>query len=123
MIPYNSPHYPNYGTYPVSMRAYSQPTDFQHSRVHGHQQQHYCSDLFGAHPATRTLAGEHSQWEPPQGTQPSEGGEREVVRKKLLAIFSVHLVDTAMDMFPQLMDPQLLVAEILMLQSQNRFLR
>ncbi|XP_070841244.1 ribonuclease ZC3H12A [Chaetodon trifascialis] len=123
MIPYNSPHYPSYGTYPVSIRAYSQPTDFQHSRVHCHQQQQYCSDLFGAHPARRTLPGERLQWEPPQGTQPSEGGEREVVRKKLLAIFSVHLVDTAMDMFPQLMDPQLLVAEILMLQSQNRSLR
>ncbi|XP_076611281.1 endoribonuclease ZC3H12A [Chaetodon auriga] len=124
MIPYSSPHYPSYGTYPVSVRAYSQPTDFQHSRVHGRQQQQYCSDLFGAHsPVTRRLSGEHSQWEPPQGTQPSEGREREVVRKKLLAIFSVHLVDTAMDMFPQLMDPQLLVAEILMLQSQNRSLR
>nr|XP_046274548.1 ribonuclease ZC3H12A [Scatophagus argus] len=130
MIPYGPPHYANYGAYPLSMRAYSQPTDFQHNRSHSRPQQqpqqHYWSDPFGAHPpANHSLSRESSCWEPPRGTQQSPSGlkEREVVRKKLLAIFSAHLVDTAMDMFPQVMDPQMLVAEILMLQSQNRALR
>ncbi|XP_074543521.1 endoribonuclease ZC3H12A [Halichoeres trimaculatus] len=121
MIPYGLPPYSSYGTYPVSIPAYSTPTDFQHSRVHGQQQQ-YWSDPFGAHP----VVGCNSHWEPPQGKQPSPGDvgdERQVVRKKLLAIFSAHLVDTAMDMFPQQLDPQRLVAEILVLQSQDRSLR
>ncbi len=126
MNPYGPPQYASYGAYPVSMPAYSQPTDFQHSRVHGRQQQQYWSDPFGAHPPVARLPEKRSHWDPPQGTQQSpssRGEEREVVRKKLLAIFSVHLVDTAMDMCPELMDPQMLVAEILMLQSQNRSLR
>uniref|UniRef100_A0A3Q1HN59 C3H1-type domain-containing protein n=1 Tax=Anabas testudineus TaxID=64144 RepID=A0A3Q1HN59_ANATE len=124
MTPYSPHHYPSYGTYPVSMPTYSQPTDFQPSRVHSHQQP-YWSGPFGAHPpAIHSLSGECSQGDPAQGTQQSPSvEEREVVRKKLLAIFSAQLVDTAMDMFPQMMDPQMLVAEILMLQSQNRSLR
>lgn len=115
-IPFSPPHYPSYGAYSVSMHAYSQLTDYQ-------QQQKYRSAPFGAHPpAVRSLPGERSCWKPPQGTHqnPSGGEEREAVRKKLLAIFNAHLVDTAMDMFPQLMDPQMLAAEILMLQSQDR---
>ncbi len=126
MIPYGLPHYASYSAYPVSMSAYSQPTDFQHSRVHSrqYQQQYWSEPLRAPLPAVCSLPGERSQWEPCQGKQPSPSlEEREVVRKKLLAIFSGHLVDTAMDMFPQLMDPQLLVAEILMLQSQNKSLR
>lgn len=115
-IPFSPPHYPSYGAYSVSMHTYSQLTDYQ-------QQQKYRSAPFGAHPpAVRSLPGERSCWKPPQGTHqnPSGGEEREAVRKKLLAIFNAHLVDTAMDMFPQLMDPQMLAAEILMLQSQDR---
>ncbi|XP_028256712.1 ribonuclease ZC3H12A [Parambassis ranga] len=127
MIPYGPPQYPSYCPYPVSIPAYSQPTDFQHNRVQNHhQQQQLCwSDPFSAPPpAVRSLQRGGSLWEPPQGTQPNPSSEeREVVRKKLLAIFSAQLVDTAMDMFPQLMDPQMLVAKILMLQSQNRSLR
>lgn len=121
-IPY-PPHYAGYGAYPVSLPAHSQPTDFQNSRVHGRQQPQYWSDPFGAHPLpVRSLPGDRSPWEPPRGVSPS-GEKREVVRKKLMAIFSAQLVDTAMDMFPQQMDPQLLVAEILKLQSQNGSLR
>ncbi|XP_039976784.1 ribonuclease ZC3H12A [Xiphias gladius] len=125
MIPYGPPHYPSYGAYPVGSPSFSPLTDFQHSRVHSRQQQRYWSDAFRGHPpAVGSLPGERSQWEPPQGTLPSHSRkERELVRKKLLAIFSAHLVDTAMDMFPQMMDPQMLVAEILMLQNQNRLLR
>uniref|UniRef100_A0A3B5BCF3 Ribonuclease ZC3H12A-like n=1 Tax=Stegastes partitus TaxID=144197 RepID=A0A3B5BCF3_9TELE len=117
MLPFGPPPYPCYGAYPLSVPAYNQQPDFQHSRVH--PQQPFWSDPFGAHPR---------HWDPPphppppSGKQPSSE-EREVVRKKLLAIFSAQLVDAAMDMFPQLMDPQKLVAEILMLQSQNRSLR
>ncbi|XP_071356931.1 LOW QUALITY PROTEIN: ribonuclease ZC3H12A [Trachinotus anak] len=124
MVPYGPPHFQGYA-YPVSMPAYSQPTDFQHRRAHNCPQQLYWSDPFGGHPqVVHNLLGERSQWEPPQGTQPSPSREeREVVRKKLLAIFSASLVDAAMDMFPQMMDPQKLVAEILMLQTQNRSLR
>ncbi|XP_037650880.1 ribonuclease ZC3H12A [Sebastes umbrosus] len=117
MMPY-PPHYASYGVYPASMPTYSQPTDFQHGRVHGRQQL-WSDPLGGYSPRVRSLPGERSHWEPPRGTSPG-GEEREVVRKKLLAIFSVHLVDAAMDMFPQLMDPQMLVAEILKLQSQLR---
>ncbi|XP_037330488.2 ribonuclease ZC3H12A [Pungitius pungitius] len=134
-VPYPS-HYASYGENPAGMSAHSQPTDFQPSRVHGSHQQHrqYWSDPFGAHPsAARSLPVERPQRAPPQRAPPRQdpprqdpprgptpsGGEREVVRKKLLAIFSVHLVDAAMDMFPQLMDPQVLVAEILKLQSQH----
>lgn len=122
MIPYCPPHYASFGAYPVSMPAYNQPANFQHSTVYSHQQQPYWSDPFSAHPpAVCSLPGERSQWEPPQGTQSNPSREeREVVRKKLLAIFSAQLVDMAMDRFPQLMDPQMLAAEILMLQSQNR---
>lgn len=123
---YSPPPYSSYGAYPASMRPYSQPTDFQRSRSHSHQQQKYWSVPFGAPPlAVRGQPGELPCWEPPLGTQPnpSRGKEREAVRKKLLAIFSAHLVDRAMDLFPQLMDPQMLVAEILMLQSEDRSLR
>ncbi|XP_049891209.1 ribonuclease ZC3H12A [Epinephelus moara] len=121
-IPYPPP-YASYGAYPVSMPAYSQPTDFQHSRVPSRPQQQYWSDPFGAYPpAGCSLPGECLHWEPPQGASPGRE-EREVVRKKLLAIFSAHLVDTAMDMFPQQVDPQMLVVEILKLQSQNRSLK
>ncbi|KAK5883349.1 hypothetical protein CesoFtcFv8_019687 [Champsocephalus esox] len=115
-IPYMH-QYPSYNDYPVS--AYSQPTDFQHSRAHSHHQRQYWSDPIGAHPQVdQRLSRERSQWEAPPGSRPG-GQEREVVRKKLLAIFSVNLVDAAMDMYPQLMDPQMLVVEILKLQSHK----
>lgn len=122
MMAYGLPAYTGYNAYPVSVPAYSQPTDFQHSRVHQCQQQMFWSDPFGVHPpAVCSLPEKRSHWESPQPNPCRE--EREVVRKKLLAIFSAQLVDTAMDMFPQVMDPQMLAAEILMLQSQNRAMR
>ncbi|KAM8840050.1 endoribonuclease ZC3H12A isoform 1-T2 [Spinachia spinachia] len=121
-VPY-PPHYGSYGENPV---AHSQPTDFEPSRVHGsrQQQRQYWSDPLEAHSSVaRRLPVKPPQRAPPQGDPPrgttTSTREREVVRKKLLAIFSVHLVDAAMDMFPQLMDPQVLVAEILKLQSQH----
>lgn len=130
-VSYNPPHFSNYGPYPLSVHAYSHPADFQHSRshCHRHQQQRYWSAPFAGPPsppaAVRNPPGERTPWKPPQGTQWNPGGreEREAVRKKLMAIFSAELVDTAMEMSPQEMDPQVLVAEILMLQSQGMPLR
>lgn len=76
-----------------------------------------------------SVQGVHSTGEPiphhPWGTpmappaHSSRPGSREEVRKKLMAIFNGRLVDRAMDMFPQLLDPQRLAAEILTLQSQE----
>ncbi|KAG5264704.1 hypothetical protein AALO_G00257100 [Alosa alosa] len=69
---------------------------------------------------------QHHPWgspiAPPIRSNPPGSGTREEVRKKLMAIFNGHLVDRAMDMFPQLLDPQRLAAEILTLQSQEGIL-
>ncbi|KAM4550114.1 endoribonuclease ZC3H12A [Fundulus diaphanus] len=111
--PYSLPGYPSCGPIPPSRSAFSQPADFQRRRVQTHQHPSHWSDPF----ACRLPENQSSPWEAGPGPGP---GEREVVRKKLLAIFSAQLVDTAMDLFPQVLDPQVLVAEILILQSQNR---
>lgn len=115
--------YPTYGApvYPVNMHIYSHLNDFQEGIVHPPQQA-YCSDPFGSHPqALRSReTGERAKWAPAQSAPSSLcGGEREGVRKNLLAIFNSQLVDRVMDMFPHLMDPQRLAAEILTLQNQH----
>lgn len=110
--------YSSYGGYPVSMHTYSHQSDFQ--------QHQYWSDPYGFCPlVVQKHPGEHFHWGPQAEQQKSPEGlkEREAVRKKLLAIFGAHLVDAAMNMFPEVMDADLLVAEILMLQSQSRSLR
>ncbi|KAM6900041.1 endoribonuclease ZC3H12A [Xenentodon cancila] len=112
--PYGPPRYPSCCTHPVSRPVYGQSPDLQHSRT----QHPYWSDPGPTHhPVPHSLQGET-----PSGRIPGQV-ERDVVRKKLLAIFSAQLVDTAMEMFPQVLDPQMLVAEILKLQSQNWSLR
>ncbi|CAJ1083138.1 endoribonuclease ZC3H12A [Xyrichtys novacula] len=119
LTPYGQPLYASYKTYPVSMPTYNKPVEYQQCRVRGRQQQ-FWSDPFGAHPAAGcNPPREHSHWERTQPSPDDADDAREVVRKKLLAIFSAHLVDTAMSMFPQQLDPQKLVAEILVLQSQD----
>ncbi|XP_029976692.1 ribonuclease ZC3H12A [Salarias fasciatus] len=119
-VPYTAPHYHGYCTYPVNMAPYSQTADFQHGPIH-QRRPPYWSDPFPSRgAAAHAPLAEPAPWE--AGSSPG-GDQREVVRKKLLAIFSWQLVDAAMDMFPQLLDPQLLVAQILELQSQNRSLR
>ncbi|KAK6327916.1 hypothetical protein J4Q44_G00035620 [Coregonus suidteri] len=126
MITYYPPYYLNYGApmYPVDKHHYSHPNDFQQQGSAHPPQQTYWSDPFGTYPQTLLSAAQEAKqrhWPIPQ-TQPhphGEGREREEVRKKLLAIFHRRLVDKAMDMFPQLMDPQRLAAEILTLQSQG----
>uniref|UniRef100_A0A3Q4HA11 Zinc finger CCCH-type containing 12A n=1 Tax=Neolamprologus brichardi TaxID=32507 RepID=A0A3Q4HA11_NEOBR len=121
MMPYSLPHYPNYCAYPVSMNPYSQPTHFQRRQTHSFQRPQWSDPFCGQPAVVRSLPGDPSHWEPPPMKQPGPSREeREVIRKKLLAIFSAQLVDTAMDMFPQMMDPQMLVVEILKLQSQLR---
>ncbi|KAM6958801.1 endoribonuclease ZC3H12A [Aplochiton taeniatus] len=115
--------YPQYGApvYPVNMNVYSHLKDFQEGMLHPHQQA-YCLDPFGSHPrALRSReTGERPNWAPaPRASSNLCGGEREGVRKNLLAIFNGQLVDRVMDMFPHLMDPQRLAAEILNLQNQH----
>lgn len=108
--PYSPPRYP-------SRSAFSQPQDFQNQRVQTHQQPPFWSDPF---------CGRRLEPHGPPGQRWGSGPnpeQREVVRKKLLAIFSAQLVDTAMELFPQVLDPQVLVAEILILQSQNQSMR
>ncbi|XP_014832397.1 PREDICTED: ribonuclease ZC3H12A-like [Poecilia mexicana] len=118
---YSPARYSSCGPVPLSRPAYSQPPDFQHCRVQTHQHR-YWSDPFGRIPDAHGLAGDRATWETGPGPEPGPE-QREVVRKKLLAIFSAQLVDSAMDRFPHVLDPQVLVAEILALQSQNRSLR
>lgn len=123
-LSHRPPHFSAYGPYSVGRNVYSQPPEFQH----GHeQQQRYWSAPFATPPHPHPV---HPHPPPLQRAQrssprearascPSKGSEREAVRKKLLAIFSAQLVDTAMGMFPQQMDAQVLVAEIVTLQSQQ----
>ncbi|XP_029023401.1 endoribonuclease ZC3H12A [Betta splendens] len=108
MAPYSPHHCASYGAYTPSLPPYSCSASAQH------HPQHYWSAQPGA-PA-RTVRSLPAEGDP-------SAKEREVIRKKLLAIFSAPLVDAAMNMSPQTLDPQILVAEILMLQSQNRSLR
>ncbi|KAM9418968.1 endoribonuclease ZC3H12A-like [Salvelinus alpinus] len=125
-IIYSPPYYISYGApiYPVGKHQYRYPNDFQQeSRAHPPQQT-YWSDPFGTYPQTLLSTAQvekQRHWLLPR-TQPhphGEGREREEVRKKLLAIFNGCLVDKVMGMFPQLIDPQRLAAEILTLQSQG----
>ncbi|KAM9824491.1 endoribonuclease ZC3H12A [Neosynchiropus ocellatus] len=112
------PHYPPYDAYRVNVPPFSQPASFQHSRHHHCHQPVFYSDPYAVRPV---LPCEPPPWDPPLGTQPSRNpDERTVIRTNLLAIFSAHLVDAAMDMFPQMNDPQQLAAEIVNLQNQNR---
>ncbi|XP_033830782.2 endoribonuclease ZC3H12A [Periophthalmus magnuspinnatus] len=108
---YNMTAHPNYGSYSGGMRAYSQ---------HRPPQQMYWSDPYMAAPRAMCRAPEESsQWEQSQVSAGHAKDQREAVRKKLLAIFNVQLVDTAMNLNPQLLDPQRLLAEILRLQGQG----
>uniref|UniRef100_A0A8C7ZUT7 Zinc finger CCCH-type containing 12A n=1 Tax=Oryzias sinensis TaxID=183150 RepID=A0A8C7ZUT7_9TELE len=108
--PYSAPHNCS-SMYLLSRPACSQPADLQNIRVHSRQQSHWLDPI--------SSQREERQVPPPEPNK----GERDIVRKKLLAIFSAQLVDTAMEAFPQLLDPQQLVREILLLQSQGRSFR
>ncbi|XP_076862249.1 endoribonuclease ZC3H12A isoform X2 [Brachyhypopomus gauderio] len=124
---YCPPRYHSYGgspTYsPVTRTQYSLPTDFPPSAMslpHG-----YWSEKYGgfSHSSPSPMQGDSALW----GMAVAKAGplmpEREQVRKKLLAVFNARLVDRAMGMFPNLMDPQKLAVEILNLQSYEGALR
>ncbi|XP_024260137.1 ribonuclease ZC3H12A [Oncorhynchus tshawytscha] len=123
-ITYSPTYYLSYGApiYPVGKHQYRYPNDFQQENRAHPPQQTYWSDPFGTYPQTLHSTDQMEKqrhWLLPR-THPhphGESREREEVRKKLLAIFNGRLVDKVMDMFPQLMDPQRLAAEILILQS------
>ncbi|KAG7271390.1 hypothetical protein CRUP_019935 [Coryphaenoides rupestris] len=124
MMAYGPARYLGYGPslYPMSVQAHSHPTDFQNRRAFGPMETPYRSDpyaTYGVPPGERPPSWGYSLQTPPAPASPPAGG-RETVRKKLLAIFNSHLVDRAMEMFPSVMDPQVLVAEIIVLQSQDR---
>nr|XP_057902206.1 endoribonuclease ZC3H12A [Doryrhamphus excisus]XP_057902207.1 endoribonuclease ZC3H12A [Doryrhamphus excisus]XP_057902208.1 endoribonuclease ZC3H12A [Doryrhamphus excisus]XP_057902209.1 endoribonuclease ZC3H12A [Doryrhamphus excisus]XP_057902212.1 endoribonuclease ZC3H12A [Doryrhamphus excisus]XP_057902213.1 endoribonuclease ZC3H12A [Doryrhamphus excisus]XP_057902214.1 endoribonuclease ZC3H12A [Doryrhamphus excisus]XP_057902215.1 endoribonuclease ZC3H12A [Doryrhamphus excisus]XP_05790221 len=108
----DSPHYASYGGYPVSNTDHFQ---------HGHLEHMYWSDPIRPHAPICRFPCERSPREPSrsQALDPNLE-ERNIMRKKLLAIYSAHLVDAAMDMFPHVVDPQMLVAEIVMMQSHNK---
>nr|XP_033811760.1 endoribonuclease ZC3H12A isoform X2 [Geotrypetes seraphini] len=66
--------------------------------------------------ASESAYGGPGQWAP----HDRYAEERASVHTKLCGIFQPHLVDTVMSLFPQLMDPQKLAAEILTYKSHNQ---
>ncbi|KAJ3608944.1 hypothetical protein NHX12_023472 [Muraenolepis orangiensis] len=134
---YDPARYLGYAPPPVylmSVHGHSHPTDLQNRRPFQPVEAPYWSDPYaGVSPAVLYAPpGERpAPWGylPPQPPPPAPApaspaargvGARETARKKLLAIFNSRLVDRAMELHPGVMDPQVLVAEIVMLQSQER---
>ncbi|XP_067217620.1 ribonuclease ZC3H12A [Chanodichthys erythropterus] len=117
---YGQPRYHSYGGGPIYPPVNMSQYSFPHSRGPP-PHQGYWSDHYGGYPPTSHNAMQpergHGHWSP--SNHNPQWSEREQVRKKLLAIFNARLVDRAMDMFPYLLDPQRLAAEILTLQSQD----
>ncbi|XP_061737501.1 endoribonuclease ZC3H12A [Nerophis ophidion] len=94
---------------------YSHGAHFQHAH------QMYWTDPVRHGAPAPSFPGAHSPREPrhrPTTSNPNSE-ERKVMRKKLLAIYSAYLVDAAMEMFPHVVDPQMLVAEIVRMQSHS----
>ncbi|XP_028316970.1 endoribonuclease ZC3H12A [Gouania willdenowi] len=121
---YGPAQYPGFCSFQLGIPGYTQPSNFQPGHVHPQHRPQFWSDPFGAQPPPMPhRPREHSHSHPHRDRvdqHPTNRAEREATRKKLLAIFSAPLVDKAMEMFPQVLDPQVLVAEILQLQSQGR---
>ncbi|KAJ8405088.1 hypothetical protein AAFF_G00330090 [Aldrovandia affinis] len=105
--------------YPVPPH-YSLPATF--SQVHLNQQK-YWSDPYHVVPLTHQgfmgAFRDQRTWAPHPSRQAPFDAEREEVRKKLQAIFHPYQVDKVMGMFPHVLDPQALAAEILTLKSQG----
>lgn len=113
-IPYFYPQYHSYGGPPYppgNFPQYSVPHEYHH-RGMCPPQNGYWSDPYRhlGHVPPGNVQGDGTPWNLPRP-------EREQVRKKLLAVFNARLVDRAMEMFPNLMDPQKLAVEIINLQS------
>lgn len=113
-MPYSCHQYHSYGgaAYPPgNFPQYSVPHEFHH-RCMPPPQGGYWSEPYRhfGHMRPGPVQGDSTHWDSPMS-------EREQVRKKLLAVFNARLVDRAMEMFPNLMDPQKLAVEIINLQS------
>ncbi|XP_072529634.1 endoribonuclease ZC3H12A [Salminus brasiliensis] len=126
VMPYFQPQYNSYGggaSYlPVNMPQYSLPHDYHHSRMPPPPQHGYWSEPYGGYNRSppSPMQGEIAPWGPGKASPAKASSqmlEREQVRKKLRAVFNTHLVDRAMELFPNLMDAQKLAVEILNLQS------
>ncbi|KAJ8340874.1 hypothetical protein SKAU_G00331650 [Synaphobranchus kaupii] len=128
--PFGGPLYPT----PIQ-HHYSLPNSFP--QIHPGPQK-YWSDSYQPAPQSRSANSlpEHHRmptpqeqglmgvygsdhWAPSPPHTPPFQSEREEVRKKLQAIFHPCQVDKVMGMFPHVLDPQALAAEILTLKSQG----
>lgn len=113
-MPYSYSQYHSYGGAPYppgNFPQYSVPHEYQHRSMPPPQNAYWSEPYrhFG-HAPPGPVQGNGTSWNPPMP-------EREQVRKKLLAVFNARLVDRAMEMFPNLMDPQKLAVEIINIQS------
>lgn len=113
-MPYSYPHYHSYGGVPYppgNFPQYSVPHEYHHRSMPPPQSRYWSEDYrhFG-HVPPGPVQGDGTPWNHPVP-------EREQVRKKLRAVFNARLVDRAMEMFPNIMDPQKLAVEIINLQS------
>ncbi|XP_005925638.1 endoribonuclease ZC3H12A [Haplochromis burtoni] len=134
--PQYSAYHPNALT-PTASHQRSLPSHFQYSGG-THVQQHYWSDPFQGLPqasrphslpsSTRSshyhnsCCSSNSHQYYSRGQQPSSAAfdsQRLELRNKLKTIFNPHLVDTVMEMFPNLMNAEKLAAEILKLKAQR----
>ncbi|XP_017341669.1 ribonuclease ZC3H12A [Ictalurus punctatus] len=111
-MPYSFPQYHSYGGAPYppgNFAQYSVPHEYHHRSMPPPQSGYWSEPYFG-HVPQGPVQGDGTPW-----THPLP--EKEQVRKKLRAVFNARLVDRAMEMFPNLMDPQKLAVEIINLQS------
>lgn len=113
-LTYSYPQYHSYGgaTYPPgNFHPYVMPHEYHHRSMPPPQSGYWSEPYrhFG-HMPPGPVQGDGAPWNHPMP-------ERVQVRKKLLAVFNSRLVDRAMEMFPNLLDPQKLAVEIINLQS------
>ncbi|GAA6095466.1 ribonuclease ZC3H12A [Tachysurus ichikawai] len=113
-MPYSYSQYHSYGRAPYppgNFHQYSVLHEYHHRRMPPPQSGYWSEPYshFG-HMPPGPVQGDGASWNHPTP-------EREQVRKKLLAVFNSGLVDRAMEMFPNLMDPQKLAVEIINLQG------
>lgn len=114
------PSIPNKGSLPVHVQYNSAP----------HLDQTFWSDPFSGMPHTRTSlpvaphpnnpysAPLYNPWAQPSSFGASDPSRMEL-RNRLQAIFNPKDIDKAMEMFPDLTDPQKLAAEILKVKAQS----
>uniref|UniRef100_A0A3Q3VJ95 C3H1-type domain-containing protein n=1 Tax=Mola mola TaxID=94237 RepID=A0A3Q3VJ95_MOLML len=115
------------------------PQHYLHYSGATHHQQKYWSDPFQGLPQGHILPSpvhsSHSHnsshsykgqqyccWSQQTSSSVASDSARLELRKKLQAIFNPHQVDTVMEMFPHLMDPEKLAAEILKLKAHRGIL-